>query len=115
LTPDGFNAFQVVIHYYSPAGTPIGDAEVDALRLKVEFIGIDPLSVSGEVVPAGFPWLYRLSDALWDLYEFDVGTYTTTYTVEYRYGTPDPRFPQYWATTRSMTFTWTVAIKTSHH
>jgi hypothetical protein len=35
LTQDGFNAFQIVIHYYSPDGTPIGDAELDALRLKV--------------------------------------------------------------------------------
>lgn len=107
LTPAGFNDFGIIVHYYSPSGTPIGNAELDALRLKVEYIGLNPLSVNGEVVPAG-AINYRLMDLIWDLWPFDVGTYTTTYVVQYRYGTPDPRFPQYWATTTPVTFTWTV-------
>lgn len=107
LTQAGFNAFGVVIHYYSPSGDPIGPAELDALRLRVEFIGLDPLSVSGQAVPAG-ALAMRLEDFIWDLWPFDVGTYTTTYVIQYRYGTPDPRFPQYWATMEPVTFTWTV-------
>jgi hypothetical protein len=107
LTVAGFNAFQVVIHYYSPDGSPMGPAELDALRLKVEYIGIAPLTVPSTLVPVGATEM-RLSDALWDLWAFNVGTYTSTFQVEYRQGTPDPRFPQYWAKTSMNTWTWTV-------
>ena len=107
LTPAGFNAFQVVIHYYSPDGSPMGPAELDALRLKVEYIGLNPLAVNGQLVPVGAINM-RLEDLIWDLWPFNVGTYTTTFVVEYRFGTPDPRFPQYWATTTPTTWTWTV-------
>ena len=106
-TQAGFNAFSVLLHYYTPDGSPMGPADVDALRLVVTSIGMDPRWVGGTYIPAGNPGK-ALDKAFWDLWPFDVGTYTTTCEIEYRWGTPDPRFPQYWATAPTVsTFTWT--------
>ena len=105
-TQAGFNSFQVLLHYYTPAGNTLGPADLDALRLKVEYIGIDPINPKAVQIPPAT--IKTLDWAIWDLWPFDVGTYTTTITVEYRWGTPDPRFPQYWATAPTVnTFTWT--------
>jgi hypothetical protein len=106
-TQAGFNGFQVFLHYYTPAGNTLGPADLDALRLRVEFIGLDPLTTQPvEIQPNT---IRTLDWAVWDLWPFDVGTYTTTTTLQYRYGTPDPRFPQYWATAATIpSYTWTV-------
>lgn len=106
-TQAGFNSFQLLLHYYSPDGSPMGPADLDAMRLKVEFIGLDPLYAGGVHIQ---PDTQRTLDwAVWDLWPFDVGTWTTTVTVEYRWGTPDRRFPQFWAKGPTVaTFTWTV-------
>ncbi len=106
-TQAGFNGFQVLLHYYTPDGSPLGPADIDAMRLKVEFIGLDPTTTQPVKIQ---PNTIRTLDwAIWDLWPFDVGTYTTTTTLQYRYGTPDPRFPQYWATASVMpSNTWTV-------
>lgn len=107
LTEDGFNDFRVVIHYWTPTGEPLGDAQIDALRLKVEFTGLagDPAYCRvdpGETVKIN-------PDAVWDLYSFDVASYVTTVTIEYKYFEPDPRFIQVWQTGPTViTYSWSV-------
>jgi hypothetical protein len=104
LTEAGFNNFAVVLYYYDP-GHASTFASLDALRLRVTFTGIEPAWVGGvRVMPGGDK---SVEWATWDLYDFDVGMYVTTVTIEYRQGLPDPRFPQYWATAETIhTYTW---------
>jgi hypothetical protein len=40
-TQDGLNAFQVLAHYYTPDGSPLGNADLDALRLVVNIERIE--------------------------------------------------------------------------
>jgi len=106
-TQEGFNSFQLMLHYYTPDGSYLGPADIDTLRLRVDFIGVDPIYPSfARIRPGGE---HTLDFAIWDLYLADAGTYTTTVTIEYKWVEPDPRFPQYWAATPvpGLTLTWT--------
>jgi len=100
----GFNGFQIVIFHY---GTFDSFSRLDALRLKVEFTGIegDP---TWEHIPVGAPPV-DLPPAVWDIYDFDAGDWDTTVTCEYRYNYPDPRFLQVWQTAKTIeTYSWSV-------
>jgi hypothetical protein len=103
LTEAGFNNYQIVWHYYDPYG--LGPGYIDACRLRVTFTGSEPAWVRGTRI---MPAQERTTEyATWDLYDFDAGMYVTTVTIEYKQETPDPRFPQYWATAETIyTYTW---------
>jgi hypothetical protein len=104
LTPAGFNAFGVILHHY---GTFDSFARLDALRLRVEFIGIDPVTPPVYTIDPYMPPA-ELPPAMWDVYAFNAGTYITTVELQYLYNY-DPRFPQVWLYGDTITtFTWTV-------
>lgn len=102
LTESGFNGFQVVLYAYFP----VTYGRVDALRLKVEFTGVEStygwrFIRPGETNPVVV--------ATWDIFEFDAGTWVTTVETEYRYGYPDPALPMVLHTGETVqTFTWQV-------
>ena len=100
----GFNDWTILVYCYAAAGE---STKLDALRLKVEFTGIegDP---TWEHIPVGAPPT-DLPPVVWDIYDFDAGDWDTTVTCEYRYNYPDPRFLQVWQTAETMlTYSWSV-------
>jgi hypothetical protein len=105
-TQAGFNAFTVVVHYWTPTGGSLGNATIDAMRLVVDYTGVEgaPLYEShnaGKKKP--------LKDAYWELYDFDVGAYTCTTEIEYKYVEPIPGAVQVWSTSEhSITYTFWV-------
>ncbi|HKZ93461.1 MAG TPA: cohesin domain-containing protein [Candidatus Bathyarchaeia archaeon] len=106
-TAAGFNSLKLVIHYWTETGATMGNAFMEAIRLRVAFTGIDPLTPGFYTIMPGEQKV--LPAALWDLWAFDANTYTTTSTLEYRYNFPDPRFPMVWQTGQhTKTFTWWV-------
>jgi hypothetical protein len=106
-TEAGLNAFMVLFHYWTPKGDNLGDADLDALRLKVkiEKPSVYPPAPATYTVPeysVGTP-----APAIWYLAAQDNGKWWTTITVEYRYAPPDPRFPIVWQTgLTSFTYEW---------
>lgn len=108
-TQAGLNSLQLLLHYYTPDGSPMGNADMDAMRLKVTI-------ETGGIVPAVPPFYLVqpgekavLPEAIWYLGAADVGEYTTTVSMEYRYNFPDPRFEQVWQTGDTIySFSWSV-------
>jgi hypothetical protein len=103
-TQAGFNDWTIIIHCYAASGEY---TRLDALRLKVEFTGIegDPTWIH---IPVGAPPM-ELPPAVFDVYAFDAGDWDTTVTCEYRYNYPDPRFLQVWQTAKTIeTYSWSV-------
>jgi hypothetical protein len=95
LTLSNFNNFKMMFNYFTPDGSPMGDADLDCVRLKVTI-------ETGGTVPAT-PSTYDLAlgatitptAATWILTSQDVGKWYTTVEVQYLYNY-DPRFPQIW-------------------
>jgi len=101
------NNFEAIATYWTADKLSHGPMRLDALRLKVEFTGIEGLP-TWEHIPVGAPPT-DLPPAVWDLYDFDAGDWDTTVTCEYRYNYPDPRFLQVWQTAKTIeTFSWSV-------
>jgi hypothetical protein len=99
----GFNAFQIIVHCY---GADNQWTRLDALRLRVQFTGIDPITPPVYTLDGND--LMNLPPALFDVYAIDAGTWITSVTLEYLYNY-DPRFPQVWIFGDTIaTFTWSV-------
>jgi hypothetical protein len=103
FSQSGFNSFQIIVHCY---GADAQWARLDALRLRVVFTGIDP--ITPPVFTLDGNDLMNLPPAMFDVYAFDEGTWITSVQLEYLYNY-DPRFPQVWLIGDTIaTFTWSV-------
>lgn len=102
MTETGFNNFQMVINAYYP----VTYGRMDCARLRVEFTGIEGPREFRRIRPGE---VNPVTQATWDLRDFDIGTWVTTVEVEYRYGYPDPALPMVLHTGETVqTFTWQV-------
>jgi hypothetical protein len=104
-TEAGLNAFSVLAHYYTPDGSPMGDADLDCLRLRVTIRTGGQIPVEPPVYQGLEPGeTITLQAAIWYLLPAEVGKWYTTVEIQYLYNY-DPRFPLVWLSGRT-TFTY---------
>jgi len=95
-TVSNFNKFRMLFAYYTPDGSPMGNADLDCVRLKVtiETGGLIPVTpkvymdlAPGDIItPAAATWLLTTND---------YGHWFTTIEAQYLMNY-DARFPQVW-------------------
>jgi hypothetical protein len=106
LTQDGLNAFQILLHYYTPDGSPLGNADVDALKLVVT-IQTGGLLGSAYIGIVNVGEKLNLPSAMWTFVDADIGKWTVTVSCEYMYNEPKTGIPQVWHTGKTV---WTYTM-----
>ena len=107
-TEEGLNGLTILVYAYHPdAANPI---RLDSLRVRVEFSKFNP--VFPEIFVAEPGENLEMPEAYWTLKSYDVGTWITTLTCDYRYAWTDE--DGYHATAwipseKVRTYTWSVS------
>jgi hypothetical protein len=109
-TEAGLNAFSVLAHYYTPDGSPMGDADLDCLKLIVTIQTGGQVPVPSPAYELGVGETMTPAPAVWYLLPGDVGKWYTTVEMQYLYNY-DPRFPAVWLSgSTTFTYEWWCAL-----